>query len=79
MVPEHLQEVRSRRPEWIDKTRAAVKDRLRKEINYWDHRAEDLECQERAGKANARLNSQEARRRADDFRRGLQCAWTTRP
>lgn len=71
VVPEHLQEVRSRRLEWIEKTRAAVKDRLSKEINYWDHRAEDLRAQERAGKANARLNSQEARRRADELQARL--------
>lgn len=71
VVPEHVQEVRSRRLEWIEKTRAAVKDRLSKEINYWDHRAEDLRAQERAGKANARLNSQEARRRADELQARL--------
>ena len=35
VVPEHLQEVRTRRVEWIDKTRAAVKERLTKEISYW--------------------------------------------
>ena len=72
VVPEHLQEVRSRRLEWIEKTRAAVKDRLTKEINYWDHRAEELKLQEQAGKVNARLNSQEARRRADDLQGRLQ-------
>jgi superfamily II DNA or RNA helicase len=72
VVPEHLQEVRSRRVEWIEKTRAAVKDRLTKEINYWDHRAEELKLQEQAGKVNARLNSQEARRRADDLQGRLQ-------
>jgi SNF2 family DNA or RNA helicase len=71
VVPAHLQEVRSRRLEWIEKTRAAVKDRLSKEINYWDHRAEDLRAQERAGKPNARLNSQEARRRADQLQARL--------
>ena len=32
VVPDHLQEVRGRRRVWIDKTRAAVKDRLTKEI-----------------------------------------------
>ena len=37
----------------IEKTEAAVKDRLTKEINYWDHRAEELKLQERAGKPNA--------------------------
>jgi superfamily II DNA or RNA helicase len=72
VVPEHLQEVRSRRLEWIEKTRAAVKDRLTKEINYWDHRAEELKLQEQVGKINARLNSQEARRRADDLQGRLQ-------
>ncbi|MBI4527691.1 MAG: DUF3883 domain-containing protein [Deltaproteobacteria bacterium] len=72
VVPEHLQEVRGRRLEWIDKTRAAVKDRLTKEITYWDHRAEELKLQEQAGRPNARLNSQEARRRADELQGRLQ-------
>ena len=65
VVPEHLAEVRARRLEWIAKTEAAVKERLTKEISYWDHRAEDLKAQEQAGRPNARLNSQEARKRAD--------------
>ena len=72
VVPAHLQEVRKRRLTWIDKTRAAVKDRLTKEIGYWDHHAEELKLQEQAGKANARLNSQEARRRADELQARLQ-------
>jgi superfamily II DNA or RNA helicase len=65
VVPEHLKEVRDRRLAWITKTRQAVKDRLTKEISYWDYRAEELRAQEQAGKPNARLNSQEARGRAD--------------
>ncbi len=72
VVPEHIAEVRGRRLAWIDKTRAAVKDRLTKEITYWDHRAEQLKLQEQAGRAGARLNSQEARRRADDLQTRLQ-------
>jgi SNF2 family DNA or RNA helicase len=72
VVPEHLQEVRGRRLAWIEKTRAAVKDRLTKEINYWDHRAEELKLQEQAGRINARLNSQEARRRADELQARLE-------
>lgn len=72
VVPEHIQEVRGRRLSWIEKTRAAVKDRLTKEITYWDHRAEQLKLQERAGKAGARLNSQEARRRADELQARLE-------
>jgi SNF2 family DNA or RNA helicase len=65
VVPEHLAEIRSRKLDLIAKTEAAVKDRLTKEISYWDHRAEVLHAQERAGKPNARLNSDEARKRAD--------------
>ena len=72
VVPEHAKEVRERRLGWIDKTRTAVKDRLTKEIAYWDHRAEQLKLQERAGKAGARLNSQEARRRADELQSRLE-------
>jgi SNF2 family DNA or RNA helicase len=65
VVPEHLAAVRGPRLELIAKTEAAVKERLTKEISYWDHRAEDLKAQEQAGRPNARLNSQEARKRAD--------------
>jgi len=72
VVPEHMAEVRGRRLAWVEKTRAAVKDRLIKEISYWDNRAEQLKLQEQAGKAGARLNSQEARRRADDLQVRLE-------
>ncbi|HRW61058.1 MAG TPA: DUF3883 domain-containing protein, partial [Defluviicoccus sp.] len=72
VVPEHLNEVRQRKIELLDKTEAAVKDRLTKEINYWDHRAEQLKLQEQAGKSNARLNSGEARKRADGLQGRLQ-------
>src|SRR5690606_10988556 len=54
-----------------ERTRAAVRDRLTKEITYWDHRAEELRLQELAGKANARLNSGEARKRADELQARL--------
>jgi hypothetical protein len=72
VVPEHLNEVKSRRLELIAKTEAAVKDRLTKEINYWDHRAQQLRLDEQAGKPNARLNSQEAEKRADGLQTRLQ-------
>ncbi len=65
LVPRHLERVRARRIELIDKTEAAVQERLTKEINYWDLRAAELRTQEQAGKVNARLNSQRARERAD--------------
>ena len=72
VVPEHLAEVRARRLDLITKTEAAVQDRLTKEISYWDHRAEQLKLQEQAGKPNARLNSDEARKRADALQARLQ-------
>jgi superfamily II DNA or RNA helicase len=72
IVPEHLAEVRDRKIELLDKTEAAVKDRLTKEVNYWDYRAEQLKEQERAGKLNARVNSGEARKRADELQARLQ-------
>lgn len=72
IVPEHLSEVKKGRLDLIEKTQGAVKDRLTKEINYWDHRAEELKLQEHAGKPNARLNSGEARRRADLLQGRLQ-------
>lgn len=65
VVPDHVRDVSGPRLELISKTEAAVKDRLTKEITYWDHRAEELKFQEQSGKINARLNSNEARRRAD--------------
>ncbi len=71
-VPAHLNEVRGARLELIDKTEAAVKNRLTKEISYWDRRADDLREDELAGKTNARLNSAEARKRADAMQVRLQ-------
>jgi len=71
LVPGHLEEVRRRKDELVGKTLAAVNDRLTKEINYWDHRAEQLKQQELAGKT-PRLNSALARRRADELEARLQ-------
>jgi superfamily II DNA or RNA helicase len=72
VVPEHLAEVRGRKLDLIARTEAAVKDRLTKEISYWDHRAEQLKLQEQSGKPNARLNSGEARKRADGLQGRLE-------
>ena len=72
VVPEHLTEVRDAKLALIAKTEVAVKDRLTKEITYWDHRAEQLKLQEQAGKTGARLNSGEARKRADTLETRLQ-------
>ncbi len=67
LVPEHLEEVRRHKQALVDKTMVAVRDRLTKEINYWDYRATTLKDQELAGKINARVNSGLARQRADDL------------
>lgn len=72
VVPGHLAEVRDAKLALIAKTEAAVKDRLTKEITYWDHRAEQLRHQEQAGRTAARLNSGEARKRADNLQARLQ-------
>jgi hypothetical protein len=72
VVPEHLAEVRDSRIELIEKTEKAVKERLTKEITYWDHRAEELKAIEQAGKSHARLNSGEARKRADSLQGRLE-------
>ena len=42
-MPEHLADVRGPKLALIAKTEAAVKDRLTKEITYWDHRAAQLQ------------------------------------
>ncbi len=69
---QHLEEVKGRKLSQIAKTEAAVKERLTKEIAYWDHRAQELKLGEQAGKRNAKLNSAEARKRADELTTRLQ-------
>ena len=72
IVPRHLEEVKVAKLELIAKTEAAVKDRLTKEITYWDHRAAQLKAQEQSGRVNAKLNSAEARKRADNLQGRLE-------
>ncbi len=72
LVPRHLDEVKKFKEEMVARTMAAVKDRLTKEINYWDRRAEELKEQELAGKPNARINSAKARERANDLEARLR-------
>ena len=81
-MPGHLEEVRRRKEELADKTIAAVKERLTAEINYWDHRAEQLKEQELAGKTNFRLNSGLARHTPMTSPHGCRSVWpssTRRP
>ena len=59
LVPEHLEEVRTRRMAEIDKVEREVCARLTREINYWDARAARLREAERAGQEQ-RINAQNA-------------------
>ena len=72
LVPRHWERVRKRRVELLEKIEAAVQERLTKEINYWDLRANELRIQEREGRVNARLNSQRAQERADRLAERLE-------
>ena len=67
LIPRHLERISRPRNELIDKTEAAVQERLTREINYWDVRAAQLRVQEEAGKFHARLNSRRAQLRADEL------------
>jgi len=67
----HFLEVRQQREAFVDKTKAAVKERLTKEIAYWDNRANELKDQELQGKMT-RLSSGNARRNADDLEARLK-------
>jgi hypothetical protein len=67
LVPRHLSRVRERREEHIEKTRAAVHERLTKEINYWDHQANVYREREKAGKPNAAVNRARAEQRAEEL------------
>jgi len=72
LVTPHINEVRQAKEELIKKTMEAVRDRLTKEINYWDQQAIILSAKEESGKSNSRLNSSRARSRADDLQGRLE-------
>ncbi|MCL6741773.1 DUF3883 domain-containing protein [Sphingomonas sp. RB56-2] len=59
LVPQHLEEVRTRRLAEVDKVEREVRARLTREITYWDARAARLREEERAGKEQ-RINAQNA-------------------
>ncbi len=72
IIPEHIGEVRTRTLAQVAKVQKAVDTRLRAEINYWDFRAGELADREQAGKRNARLNSKQAERRANELAERLK-------
>lgn len=69
---DHLERVKKNKQYLVEKTKTAVHERLTNEIRFWDHRARDLRHQEDAGRPNAKLNSNEARKRADELQTRLQ-------
>ncbi|MCB9507840.1 MAG: DUF3883 domain-containing protein [Kofleriaceae bacterium] len=71
LVPEHLREVKAARLPQVDKIEQQVMERLQKEINFWDHRAQDLQAQERAGK-RTKLPAHVAADRADKLAERLR-------
>jgi superfamily II DNA or RNA helicase len=69
----HLEEVRRRIADRVERTAAAVQARLESEIRYWDHHASQLRERELAGKLpRSGMNSARARQRADDLQGRLK-------
>lgn len=71
LVPEHFAEVANRRIEHVDKTLAAVNERLLKEISFWQDRWMKLNDDVAAGK-DVRLNLDNARRTISDLEGRLE-------
>ena len=71
LAPGHFNEVRDRREKHIDKTHAAVRERLTKEINYLSGRAIELSLEVKAGK-QPRFQPEQLRRRAEELAARLQ-------
>jgi SNF2 family DNA or RNA helicase len=71
LVPEHFREVSERRVAHVDKTLAAVHDRLSQEIGFWQDRWLRLKDDLEAGK-DVRLNVENARRTVNDLEGRLE-------
>ncbi|ODU50882.1 MAG: RNA helicase [Thiobacillus sp. SCN 63-374] len=66
LVPEHFNEVRERRERHVDKTLAAVHERLVKQIDYWSDRYMKLQDDLAAGR-DVRLTLENVRRTVDEL------------
>ena len=71
LVPDHYQEVRSRRERQAEKILAAVNERLVKEINYWSDRYIKLTDDVAAGK-QPRVQPENAKRRVEELTARLE-------
>jgi superfamily II DNA or RNA helicase len=66
IVPEHFEEVKSRRERHVDKTLKAVHERLVKEINFWSDRIIKFQDDIAAGK-DVRLNLDNTKRTVEEL------------
>ena len=71
LVPTHFEEVAGRRVAQVDKTLAAVHERLQREIDFWSDRWVRLKEDQDAGK-DVRLNLENARRTISDLEGRLE-------
>jgi len=71
LVPEHFSEIAGRRIAHVDKTLAAVHERLTKEIDYWSDRFIKLNDDKAAGK-DVQLNLGNVRRTLSDLEARLE-------
>ena len=71
LVPEHFSEIAGRRIAHVDKTLAAVHERLTKEIDYWSDRFIKLTDDRNAG-MDVRLNLENVRRTLSDLEARLE-------
>ena len=71
LVPEHYNEVATRRIAHVEKTLAAVHERLTKEIDFWQDRWMKLKEDQEAGK-DVRLNLENVRRTVADLEGRLE-------
>jgi hypothetical protein len=71
LVPEHFNEVATRRIAHVDKTLAAVHERLTKEISFWSDRWMKLKDDQDVGK-DVRLNLENVRRTITDLEGRLE-------
>jgi SNF2 family DNA or RNA helicase len=71
LVPEHFNEIASRRIAHVDKTLAAVHERLTKEIDFWSDRFVKLSDDKAAG-LDVRLPLENARRTLSDLESRLE-------
>jgi superfamily II DNA or RNA helicase len=73
LARQHLNEVRRRVLDRVDRVAEAVRSRLLAEIQYWDHRAAELRDREQSGRLpGSGMNSANARQRGDDLKARLR-------